>query len=92
MNITITERENKFYYIYLYMKKVPFYNLNIDGHKIDIWDDKYMILKHPPKCDFYEDDFCRNRIIKYLEDEGYLNLDNENSRLIVFDSYIVDSD
>jgi len=72
------------------MEKVSFHSLTVKGHKIDIWDDRYMILRHPSKCDFYEDDFCRNSIIKYLNEEGYISLDNPDIRLIVFDSYVVD--
>lgn len=73
------------------MKKVSHHNITIDNHKINIWDNKYVVLKHPQKCDFYEDDMCRNKIIKYLEDEGYLNFIEDSHKILVFDSYVVDN-
>lgn len=68
------------------MTTVNFYHLNIKNHDISIWDDKFILLKHPEKCDICEDDFCREHILKYLDNEGIINI--EKGGLIVIDSYI----
>lgn len=68
------------------MYEVNFHDLKIKGHEITIWEDRVIVLKHPEKCDLYEDDHCRERVLKYLADEGYI-ISNEGG-IIVVDSYI----
>jgi hypothetical protein len=43
-----------------------------------------MTLKHPFECDS-QDDSCRNHVIKFLNDEGYL--DQCEDKVIIFDMY-----
>jgi len=66
------------------MDAVNFHDIEINNHKITIWDDRFVILRHPEKCDLYEDDHCREHMIKYLIGEGYIN----DSGVLIFDSYI----
>lgn len=68
------------------MNTVNFHELKIQNHSITIWDDRFVILNHPEKCDLYEDDHCREKMLKYLYDEGYI-ISNEGG-IIVLDSYI----
>jgi hypothetical protein len=68
------------------MEEVNFHDIKIDNHQITIWADRFVVLRHPEKCDLYEDDCCRERMIKYITDEGYI--DPEKNNCIVFDSYI----
>ena len=68
------------------MKEVTFHDINIKGHHITIWANQFIILRHPEKCDLYEDDHCREHMLEYLKSEGYIDPDNYNC--LVFDSYI----
>jgi len=68
------------------MDEVNFHDIKIHNHEITIWDNRFVVLRHPEKCDMYEDENCREKLLKYLSDEGYI-IDNE-SGIIVIDSYI----
>lgn len=68
------------------MEEVNFHDINIDNHRITIWADRFVVLRHPEKCDLYEDENCREKMIKYLTNEGYI--DPEKHHCLVFDSYI----
>lgn len=68
------------------MTEVAFHQLNIKNHEITIWENRIIVLRHPEKCDLYEDDFCREHMLKYLSDEGLI-ISNEGG-IIVIDSYI----
>jgi hypothetical protein len=68
------------------MDKINFHELKIHDHEITIWDDRFIILRHPEKCDVYEDDHCREKMLKYLADEGLI-ISNDGGILII-DSYI----
>ena len=68
------------------MKYVDFHELKIHNHEITIWDKRFIILRHPEKCDLYEDDKCRERMLQYLNDEGCI-ISNEGG-IIIIDSYI----
>jgi len=43
-------------------------------------------LRHPEKCDLYEDDHCRESMLDYLQSEGYI--DTNKCNCLVVDSYI----
>lgn len=66
------------------MESVNFQDIKIKNHEITIWDNRFVVLRHPEKCDLYEDDCCRERITKYLIQEGYIN----EGGLLIIDSYI----
>ena len=66
------------------MESVNFQDIKIKNHEITIWDNRFVVLRHPEKCDLYEDDCCRERITKYLIEEGYIN----DSGVLIIDSYI----
>jgi hypothetical protein len=68
------------------MDSVNFHDIEINNHKITIWDDRFVVLRHPEKCDLYEDEHCREHMVKYLTDEGYIDPTNKNC--LIFDSYI----
>lgn len=68
------------------MTDVSFHQLNIKNHEITIWENRIIVLRHPEKCDLYEDDFCRENMLKYLSDEGLI-ISNEGG-IIVIDSYV----
>lgn len=68
------------------MTEVSFHQLNIKNHEITIWENRIIVLRHPEKCDLYEDDFCREHMLKYLSDEGLI-ISNEGG-IIVIDSYV----
>ncbi len=72
--------------MYYGMEEVNFHDINIHNHRITIWADRFVVLRHPEKCDLYEDETCREKMIKYLTDEGYI--DPEKHNCIVIDSYI----
>ena len=66
------------------MDDVKFYDLKINNHEITIWESKFVVLRHPEKCDLYEDDCCRERLTKYLIEEGYIH----EGGILIIDSYI----
>lgn len=66
------------------MESVNFQDIKIKNHEITIWDNRFVVLRHPEKCDLYEDDCCRERITKYLIQEGYIN----EGGILIIDSYI----
>lgn len=68
------------------MDQVKFHDIKIKNHEITIWDDRFVVLRHPEKCDMFEDEHCREHILKYLSDEGYIISDTGG--IIVIDSYI----
>ena len=68
------------------MNDVNFHDIKIQDHNITIWDDRFIVLRHPETCDIDEDDQCRDKIITYLETEGYI--DTKKCNCLVFDSYI----
>ena len=68
------------------MEEVNFHQVSINNHEITIWADRFIVLRHPEKCDLYEDDHCRERMLTYLETEGYI--DTKKCNCLVIDSYI----
>ena len=68
------------------MKEVTFHDINIKDHHITIWANQFIVLRHPEKCDLYEDDHCREYMLEYLEKEGYI--DPNKCNCLVVDSYI----
>ncbi len=66
------------------MNDVNFQDIKIKDHHITIWADRFIVLRHPEKCDLHEDDCCRERLTKYLIEEGYIN----DSGVLIIDSYI----
>lgn len=72
--------------MYCCMEEVNFHDINIHNHRITIWADRFVVLRHPEKCDLYEDETCHEKMIKYLTDEGYI--DPEKHNCLIFDSYI----
>ena len=62
----------------------PLFKLEFRDHKIIGFNKKLITLKHPFECDS-QDDSCRNHVIKYLNDEGYL--DQCNDKVIILDMY-----
>jgi len=68
------------------MNEISFHELKIKNHEITIWDKRFIVLRHPEKCDLYEDDYCRHNMLKYLADEGYII--SAEGGILVIDSYI----
>jgi hypothetical protein len=68
------------------MEEINFHQVSINNHEITIWANRFVVLKHPEKCDLYEDDHCRKKLLKYLSQEGYIISDEGG--IIVIDSYI----
>ena len=68
------------------MNDVNFQDIKIKDHHITIWADRFIVLRHPEKCDLYEDEICREKMLDYLQKEGYI--DPEKCNCLVFDSYI----
>jgi hypothetical protein len=66
------------------MEDINFHQVSINNHEITVWANRFVVLRHPEKCDLYEDDCCRERITKYLIEEGYIN----DSGVLIIDSYI----
>jgi hypothetical protein len=63
------------------MKEVTFHDINIKDHHITIWANQFIILRHPEKCDLYEES-----MLDYLQSEGYI--DPNKCNCLVVDSYI----
>lgn len=68
------------------MEEINFHQVSINNHEITVWANRFVVLKHPEKCDLYEDDYCREKLLKYLYQEGYIISDEGG--IIVIDSYI----
>jgi len=66
------------------MEDVNFHQVSINNHDITIWANRFVVLRHPEICDVHEDDCCRERITKYLIEEGYIT----DSGVLIIDSYI----
>lgn len=66
------------------MNDKPLFDVNIRDHQVVCYNKSYISLKHPDKCDSQSQD-CRNHIIEYLIDEGYL--DKCDSFITIFDMY-----
>ena len=66
------------------MEEINFHQVSINNHDITVWANRFVVLRHPEKCDLSEDDWCRERITKYLIEEGYIN----DSGVLIIDSYI----
>ena len=62
----------------------PLFKLQFRGHNIICFNKKLMTLKHPFECDS-QSDCCRNHVIKFLNDEGYL--DQCEDKVIILDMY-----
>jgi len=60
------------------------FNVQFRNHSVTCHTTKMICVEHPVKCDHRSDD-CRNSIIKYLKDEGYL--DKCSNKVILFDFY-----
>ena len=39
--------------MYCGMEEVNFHDININNHRITIWADRFVVLRHPEKCDLY---------------------------------------
>ncbi len=62
----------------------PLFKLEFRDHKIIGFNKKLITLKHPFECDS-NDDTCRNHVIKFLKDEGYL--DQCEDKIVIMDMY-----
>jgi hypothetical protein len=62
----------------------PLFKLEFRDHKIIGFNKKLITLKHPFECDS-NDDTCRNHVIKFLKDEGYL--DQCEDKIVIIDMY-----
>lgn len=62
----------------------PLFQLEFRNHKVIGFNKKLITLKHPITCDSQSDN-CRNHVIKFLNDEGYL--DQCEDKVIIFDMY-----
>ena len=62
----------------------PLFKLEFRGHNIIGFNKRLITLKHPFECDS-QSDSCRNHVIKFLNDEGYL--DQCEDKVIIFDMY-----
>jgi len=65
------------------------FNVQFRDHSVICHTKEMICVKHPAKCDHHSDD-CRNSVIKYLKDEGYL--DQCDNKVILFDFYTETSD
>jgi predicted RNA-binding protein len=62
----------------------PLFKLQFRDHNIIGFNKKLITLKHPFECDS-NDDACRNHVIKFLKDEGYL--DQCEDKVVIMDMY-----
>lgn len=62
----------------------PLFKLQFRDHNIIGFNKKLITLKHPFECDS-NDDTCRNHVIKFLKDEGYL--DQCEDKVVIMDMY-----
>lgn len=62
----------------------PLFKLQFRDHNIIGFNKKLITLKHPFECDS-NDDTCRNHVIKFLKDEGYL--DQCEEKVVIMDMY-----
>jgi len=62
----------------------PLFKLQFRDHNIIGFNKKLITLKHPFECDS-NDDTCRNHVIKFLKDEGYL--DQCEDKVVIIDMY-----
>ena len=62
-----------------------YFELNlINDHKLQVWTTgRLCVLRHPKGCDSHKTD-CRDKLMKYIEDEGILD---EVDKIIMIDSY-----
>jgi len=66
----------------------PLFKLDFRGHNIIGFNKQLITLKHPNKCDS-QNNCCRDHIIKFLKDEGYL--DQCDDKIIILDMYTQES-
>ncbi len=62
----------------------PLFQLQFRDHNIIGFNKQLITLKHPFECDS-NDDTCRNHVIKFLKDEGYL--DQCEDKVVIMDMY-----
>lgn len=62
----------------------PLFKLEFRDHNIIGFNKKLITLRHPITCDS-QSETCRNHVIKFLNDEGYL--DQCEDKVIIFDMY-----
>lgn len=60
------------------------FNVDFRNHSAICHTKKMICVKHPATRNHHNDN-CRNKIIKYLKDEGYL--DKCDDKVILFDFY-----
>jgi len=62
----------------------PLFKLQFRDHNIIGFNKKLITLKHPFECDS-NDNTCRDHVIKFLKDEGYL--DQCEDKVVIMDMY-----
>lgn len=65
-----------------------YYELSLwNEHILQVWTEgRLAILRHPKGC-CQDDDSCRDKLLKYIEDEGLLD-EVVDKKIILLDSYI----